>query len=178
MSARFVLSCGPGYALAVRSYKIHDHHLMSCFYPGIDDCGDTCALHQNSKPIASKLVHVLVRQKHFIQPASCDLARLWAMPCANISAATADDDDEICYSFFKKSSAQVHNLQLVMRWLVVTVVGHSTSAARAAAAVELARDGVGDVAELLLLLVEVLGVGGGTVGLEPLGGLFDGLEKL
>lgn len=65
-----------------------------------------------------------------------------------------------------------------MRWLVITVVGHSTSAARAAAAVELARDGVGDVAELLLLLIEVLGVGGGTVGLEPFGGLLDGLEKL
>lgn len=48
----------------------------------------------------------------------------------------------------------------------------------ASGAVKLAGDGVGDVGQLLLLLLEVLGFGGGSVLLEPLVGLLDGVQDL
>jgi hypothetical protein len=57
--------------------------------------------------------------------------------------------------------------------LVVIVVGHATGTA----SVELGGDGVGDIAQLLLLLVKVLGDGGGGVLLEPVLSLLDSLEK-
>ena len=44
--------------------------------------------------------------------------------------------------------------------------------------VELASDGVGNVGQLLLLLLEVLGGRGGGVLLEPVSGLLDGLQEL
>lgn len=44
--------------------------------------------------------------------------------------------------------------------------------------VELASDGVGNVGQLLLLLLEVLGGRSGSVLLEPVSGLLDGLQKL
>lgn len=45
-------------------------------------------------------------------------------------------------------------------------------------AVQLAGNGVCDVRELLLLLLEVFGDGGSSVLLEPFGGFFDCIEKL
>jgi hypothetical protein len=45
-------------------------------------------------------------------------------------------------------------------------------------AVKLAGDGVCDVRQLLLLLLEIFGGGVNGVGIEPLGGLLDGVEKL
>lgn len=50
--------------------------------------------------------------------------------------------------------------------------------ATASRLVELASDGVGDVGQLLLLLLEVLSGRGGSVLLEPVSGLLDGLQKL
>ena len=47
-----------------------------------------------------------------------------------------------------------------------------------AATVQLAGNGVCDVRELLLLLLEVLSVGGTGVLLEPVGGLLNGLKDL
>lgn len=47
-----------------------------------------------------------------------------------------------------------------------------------AGAVKLAGDGVGDVRQLLLLLLKVLGGGSGRVLLEPLSGLLNGIDKL
>ena len=58
------------------------------------------------------------------------------------------------------------------------VVWHSTSTTGTTAAIELAGDRVGDVAELLLLLVEVLCGRTGAVLVEPVLGLLDSLEKL
>ncbi len=46
------------------------------------------------------------------------------------------------------------------------------------AAVQLAGDGVSDVGEFFLLLFEVFACGCGGVLIEPLGGFFDGFEKL
>ena len=62
------------------------------------------------------------------------------------------------------------------RWRVV--VWHSASTTGTTAAIELAGNWVGDVAELLLLLVEVLCVCGSTVLVEPVLSLLDGFEKL
>lgn len=45
-------------------------------------------------------------------------------------------------------------------------------------AIELAGNGVGDVGELLPLLLEVLGGGSGSVLLQPVGNLLDGVENL
>jgi hypothetical protein len=66
-------------------------------------------------------------------------------------------------------------LQLVVAGLVI-VVGHASSTA--SAAVKLAGDGVGDVAELLLLLVKVLGGSLSGVVVEPVLGLLDSIENL
>lgn len=55
------------------------------------------------------------------------------------------------------------------------VVATSTTTSRL---VELASDGVGNVGQLLLLLLEVLGGRSGSVLLEPVSGLLDGLQKL
>lgn len=49
---------------------------------------------------------------------------------------------------------------------------------RLAAPIQFTSDGVGDVAELLLLLLEVLGRGGRAVLLKPFGGFLDGVKKL
>jgi hypothetical protein len=69
---------------------------------------------------------------------------------------------------------QSSRLQLVVAGrLIVVVVGHATGTA----SVKLGGDGVGDIAQLLLLLVEVLGNGGGSVLLKPVLGLLDSLEK-
>lgn len=48
----------------------------------------------------------------------------------------------------------------------------------ASGAVKLAGDGVGDVGQLLLLLLEILGFRGGRILLEPLVGLLDGVKNL
>lgn len=66
-------------------------------------------------------------------------------------------------------------LQLVVAGLVV-VVGHASSTA--STAVKLAGDGVCDVAELLLLLIEVLGGGLGGVVVEPVLSLLDSIKDL
>lgn len=58
----------------------------------------------------------------------------------------------------------------------VIVVGHASSTA--SAAVKLAGDGVGNVAELLLLLIEVLGGSIGGVVIEPVLGLLDSVKDL
>ncbi len=50
--------------------------------------------------------------------------------------------------------------------------------ARGTTLVHLGGNGVGDGAKLLLLLLEVLSGGLGTVLLEPLGGLLDSVQKL
>jgi len=57
--------------------------------------------------------------------------------------------------------------------LVVLSAAWTTSAS-----VELGGDGVGDVGQLLLLLFEIFGVGGGGVLFEPVGGFLDGFEDL
>lgn len=63
-------------------------------------------------------------------------------------------------------------LKLVMvQRLVITGTASATG-------VELAGDGIGDVGQLLLLLLKVLGGGSGTVLIEPLGSLFNSVEKL
>lgn len=51
-------------------------------------------------------------------------------------------------------------------------------AGTASATVHLGGDGVGDVGQLLLLLLKVLGIGLGAVLLQPVDGLLDGVEKL
>lgn len=58
----------------------------------------------------------------------------------------------------------------------VIVVGHASSTT--SAAVKLAGNGVGNVAELLLLLIEVLGGSIGGVVVEPVLGLLDGIKDL
>lgn len=58
----------------------------------------------------------------------------------------------------------------------VIVVGHASGTA--SAAVKLAGDGVGNVAELLLLLIEVLGGSIGGVVVEPVLDLLDGVKNL
>jgi hypothetical protein len=60
---------------------------------------------------------------------------------------------------------------VVAGWLLVTSWW-------SASGVKLAGNGVGDLAELLSLLLKVFGGGGGGVLLEPLGGFLNGLEKL
>lgn len=52
------------------------------------------------------------------------------------------------------------------------------SAGAAGALVHLGGDGVGNIGQLLLLLLEVLGGCSGAVLLKPGGGLLDGLENL
>ena len=72
-------------------------------------------------------------------------------------------------------TVHVNFLQLIVAWLIVTVVGHASGTT---AAIKLAGDGVCDAAELLLLLVEVLGLGRGCVLLKPILGFLDGFKKL
>ena len=69
----------------------------------------------------------------------------------------------------------IYFLQLVVAGLVI-VVGHASGTA--SAAVKLAGDGVGDIAELLLLLIEVFGSGIGGVVVEPVLDLLDGVKDL
>jgi hypothetical protein len=66
-------------------------------------------------------------------------------------------------------------LKLIVAGLVI-VIRHASSTA--SAAVKLAGDGVCDVAELLLLLIKVLGGGLGGVVVEPVLGLLDSIEDL
>ena len=47
-----------------------------------------------------------------------------------------------------------------------------------ASTVELARNGIGHIAELFLLLLEVLSGGGLGILLEPVGGFLDGFREL
>ena len=54
----------------------------------------------------------------------------------------------------------------------------ATRLASCTAAVQLAGDGVGHVGQLLLLLLEVLSRGRGSVLLEPLGSLLDSVQDL
>lgn len=66
-------------------------------------------------------------------------------------------------------------LQLVMaRGLIRALATSATSTSR----VQLARDRVSDVRELLLGLLEVLSGGSGGVLVKPLGGLLNGIENL
>lgn len=58
----------------------------------------------------------------------------------------------------------------------VIVVGHASSTA--SAAVKLTGDGVGNVAEFLLLLIEVLGGSIGGIVVEPVLDLLDGVKNL
>lgn len=53
-----------------------------------------------------------------------------------------------------------------------------TLAARCTAAVKFAGDGVGNVRQLLLLLLKVLGSGGSRVLLEPVSGLLNSVKDL
>ena len=58
----------------------------------------------------------------------------------------------------------------------IIIVGHASSTA--SAAVKLAGNGVGDVAELLLLLIEVFSSSIGGVVVEPILDLLDGVKNL
>ena len=58
------------------------------------------------------------------------------------------------------------------------IVGRRLIGSSLRGTVKLAGDWVCDVGQLLLLLLEVLGSGRGSVLLDPVGGLLDGLEKL
>jgi len=60
----------------------------------------------------------------------------------------------------------------------LVVVWHSTGTTSATTAIELACNWVGDIAELLLLLVKVLGGRGSTVLVKPVLSLLDGIQKL
>jgi hypothetical protein len=61
--------------------------------------------------------------------------------------------------------------------VIITVVWHSTGTTTLTT-VHLAGDGVGDVAELLLLLLKVLSSGISGVLFDPVLGFFDGFEEL
>lgn len=61
-------------------------------------------------------------------------------------------------------------------WLIVTIIWHASGTATLT--VQLAGDWVRNAAELLLLLLEVFGGGSSGVLLDPVLGLFNGLEKL
>lgn len=63
------------------------------------------------------------------------------------------------------------HLQLIVEGRVLLLLATS-------ALVHLGGDGVGDVGQLLLLLLKVLGGGVSAVLLEPLGGLLDSVEDL
>lgn len=78
-------------------------------------------------------------------------------------------------SFESRNEATTTNL-----WNLELVVGGGLVLATSAtgALVHLGGDGVGDVGQLLLLLLEVLSVGGGAVLLKPIGRLLDSLEDL
>jgi len=77
------------------------------------------------------------------------------------------------YIMDAKRKRQRRSQLVVVVGLVVLRAAWATSAS-----VELGRDGVGDVRQLLLLLLEVFGVGGGGVLFEPVGGLLDSFEDL
>lgn len=67
-------------------------------------------------------------------------------------------------------------LQLIMpTWLVVVLRRWRLASG---AAVQFARDGIGHIAELLLLLLKVLRRGRGAVLLKPIGGFFDSFQEL
>lgn len=73
----------------------------------------------------------------------------------------------------RSSEAILVHLQLVVDLSVVISL-----AARRTTLVHLGGDGVGDVGQLLLLLLEVLGSGLSAVLIEPLGSLLDSVEDL
>ena len=60
-----------------------------------------------------------------------------------------------------------------MTWIIIST-GRSSLSSR----VQLAGDWIRDIAQLLLLLLEIRGHGRGGVLLEPVGGFFDGLQEL
>ena len=61
-------------------------------------------------------------------------------------------------------------------WLIITVVWHASCTALTA--VQLAGNWVGDIAELLLLLLKVFCGSGGGVLLDPVLSFLDGFKKL
>lgn len=67
-------------------------------------------------------------------------------------------------------------LKLVVARLVIAIVWHATCTT--SSSVELARDWVGNAAQLFLLLVKVGRVCGDTVLIEPILGLLDSFEDL
>lgn len=69
-------------------------------------------------------------------------------------------------------------LQLIVPARLVLLLRGAARRWHVAAAVQFAGDGVGDVAELLLLLLKVFGRGCRGVLLEPLSGFFDGFKEL
>lgn len=90
------------------------------------------------------------------------------MPCKEEKTQTLDPECTCVCSLYKKKCLQlivVHGLVVLTTWTT-------------GRAVELAGDGVGDVGQLLLLLLEVLGLRGGGVLLEPVAGLLDGVQNL
>jgi hypothetical protein len=68
-------------------------------------------------------------------------------------------------------ASEVDHLQLVV------VIGHLIVTTRATRAIKLGGDGVGDIGQLLELLVEVLSGSLVSVALEPVLGLLDSLEE-
>ena len=68
-------------------------------------------------------------------------------------------------------------LQLVVRARVVLVVAVAAGSATRAG-VDLARDGADGGLDLCELLLELVGLGGGALGVEPVAGLLDDLEEL
>lgn len=65
------------------------------------------------------------------------------------------------------------HLELIMSLRLIVLASRSSSIS-----VEFGRDGVGDVRQLLLLLLEVFCVGGGAVLVEPVGCFLDCVEDL
>lgn len=72
---------------------------------------------------------------------------------------------------------QIYHPRTIALQLIV-VNGLIIVTARSGATVHLGGDGVGNVGQLLLLLLEVLGRGSGGVLLEPVLRLLDGIENL
>jgi len=74
---------------------------------------------------------------------------------------------------FPPSPPRFHRLQLIMARLITPRRGRDIPSS-----VQLARDGIGHITQLLLLLLEIFRARRSSVFVQPVGGFLDGFEEL